>query len=370
MNSTNLRLLFFALLLVGGCSKKTADNKPVQGAIPVTVVQSTSRPLELVEESVGTLESLTDPTISAEVSGKVLQIRAVAGSAIREGDTLAVLDSQDVELARKSAQAEVQRVGILINNQTRNLERMQQLRQKNFISQSALDDAVAQTNALRNQVRAAQAQLALAERNVGKTRIVSPVNGRVEKQIAERGQYVKVGDPLFQLVTLGSLRARLPFPEKFSAQLQRGMTVRLSSPADDRVVSGKISEIRPMAETNSRAFDVYVSLNNPGNWKPGASVLGKVVLGEHPDAVIVPENSVVMRPAGKVLYVVNNGKAEQRVVQTGVEQDGVIEVTSGVRPGEEVVVDGAGFLTDHAEVAIKSSEGAPPPASSAVSAAN
>lgn len=365
MKSTNWGVLFVALLLVSGCNKKAADNKPIQGAIPVTVVQSTARPMELIEESVGTLESLTDPTISAEVPGKVVQIRAVAGSAIREGETLAVLDSRDVDLARSAAQAEVQRVGILINNQTKNLERLQQLRQKNFISQSALDDAIAQTSALRNQVRAAQAQLALAERNVSKAQIVSPVNGRVEKQIAVRGQYVKVGDPLFQLVTLGSLRARLPFPEKFSAQLERGMTVRLSSPADDQVISGKISEIRPMAESNSRAFDVFVSLNNPGNWKPGASVLGKVVLGEHPNAVVVPESSVVMRPAGKVLYVVSGGKAEQRQVQTGIEQDGVIEVTRGLQPGEAVVVDGAGFLTDQVQVAIKSPM---PLASSAVSA--
>jgi RND family efflux transporter MFP subunit len=356
MNSTNWNLLLLSIVFIAGCNKKAEENKPVQAAIPVTVAQSESHMLELIEESVGSLESFTDPTISAEVPGKVVEIRAVAGSAIKEGQILAVLDAQDVTLSRKAAQAEMQRVGILINNQAKNLERLRQLREQNFISQSALDDAVAQTNALRNQVMAAQAQMALAERNVSKTLIHSPVDGRVERQIAVRGQYVKVGDPLFQVVALNKLRVRLPFPERFGGQLSRGMTVRVSSSSDDSVLTGQISEIRPMAEANNRAFDVFVTLTNPGSWKPGASVVGKVVLGEHQNAVVVPEGSVVFRPAGKVLYVVKGDKVEQRIVQVGIEQNGMVEILDGLRANETVVVDGAGFLTDQANIVVKNKD--------------
>lgn len=369
MNRMNWNLLLLSLVFVAGCGKKAEVSKPVQQGTPVSVVKSELRTVELLEESVGTLESFADPMISAEVAGKVLEIRAVAGAEIKVGQVLAVLDAQDVSLSRQSAQAEVRRVETLSNNQTKNLERLKQLREQNFISQSVLDDAVAQASALQNQMASAKAQLALAERNVGKTQILSPVAGRVEKQIAVRGQYVKVGDLLFQVVALNKLRVRLPFPENLSAQLSRGMTVRVSSSADMLTLTGKIVEIRPMAGSGNRAFDVFVTLENPGVWKPGASVVGKVVLGEHPNAVVVPEGSVVIRPAGKVVYVVKGDKVEQRLVQVGVEQNGVVEILSGLQANETVVVDGAGFLTDQAPVVVKTKNSpAAPSAASAVTA--
>lgn len=356
MNSTNWNLLLLSLVFIAGCSKKAEETKSAQAPMPVTVMQSQQRTVELLEESVGTLESFADPLVSAEVAGKLLEIRAVAGSEIKAGQTLAVLDAQDVSLSRQAAQAEARRVETLSNNQTRSLERAKQLREKNFISQAALDDASAQANALKNQAASAKAQLALAERNVGKTKIISPVDGRVEKQIAVPGQYVKVGDPLFQVVALNKLRVRLPFPESFAGQLRRGMTVRVSSSADALTLTGKIVEIRPMAGINNRAFDVFVTVDNPGVWKPGASVVGKVVLGERQNAVVVPEESVVFRPAGRVVYVAKGDKVEQRLVQVGVEQNGMVEILSGLQANETVVVDGAGFMTDQALVAVKNKD--------------
>lgn len=353
MNSTKWNLLLLSLVFVAGCNKQAEESKSARSGTPVTVAQSEQRAVELLEESVGTLESFSDPIISAEVPGKVLEIRVAAGGAIRVGQVLAVLDAQDATLSRQAAQAEVRRVETLNDNQTKNLERLKQLREKNFISLSALDDAIAQVGALQSQMAAAKAQLALAERGVSKALIFSPLEGRVGKQIAERGQFVKVGDPLFQVVALNKLRARLPFPENFAGQLRRGMVVRVSSSADALTLTGKIVEILPMAGSGNRAFDVLVTLDDPGAWKPGASVVGKVVLGEHRHAVVVPEGSVVFRPAGKVVYVVKGDKAEQRLVQVGIEQNGIAEILGGLKADETVVVDGAGFLTDQAPVVVK-----------------
>jgi hypothetical protein len=77
-----------------------------------------------------------------------------------------------------------------------------------------------------------------------------------------------------------------------------------------------------------------------------------VVTGRKENAVVVPEQSVVLRPAGKVVYLVQDGKAVQRVVETGVRKDGRIEIVSGLAGGETVAADGAGFLTNNAPVAI------------------
>ena len=83
------------------------------------------------------------------------------------------------------------------------------------------------------------------------------------------------------------------------------------------------------------------------------------MIEEHPDAVVVPETSVVLRPAGTVVYVVENNTASQRVVTTGVRQNGGVEILGGLKAGETVAVDGAGFLTDKAAVTVKQPDGSP-----------
>lgn len=346
--------LFYALavMLLVACGKKAEEKKTAPLATPVTVTQVVTRSIELLEETVGDLESLEEPTISSEVAGKISRVTVVVGSEVRPGQVLAVLDAQDASLSRQAAQAEVARVETLNTNQERNLERLRQLREKNFISQAAVDDAAAQSKALAEQLVAARAQLAMAERNVSKTNVLSPVEGRVEKQIVSPGQFVKVGDPLFQVVTTRKLRARLPFPESMANVVKRGMTVRLSSPAVQGSLEGKIDEIRPMAGNSNRAFDAYVTFANPGGWKPGASVNASLVLGVHEGAQLVPMQSVVLRPAGSVVYVVQGGEALQRTVEVGSKQNGMVEIRSGLEAGASVVVDGAGYLTDQTAVTV------------------
>ena len=351
MNKRNFVLLMIGASLLTACGKKAEERKAGQVATPVTVAQADTRTIELLDNTVGSLESLQDPVLSAEVQGKVLQVWVVAGSAVKRGQVLAVLDAQDSGLARQVAQAEVARLSILQQNQNKSLERQRQLHEKNFISQAALDNDTAQASALNDQLTAARAQLALAERNVGKSNVVSPMDGRVEKQMASPGQFVKVGDPLFQVVTTQSLRARLPFPEDMAAVVKHGMSVRLTSPASASKVQSHIDEIRPMAG-GSRSFDAFVTFTNPGTWQPGATVSAELVLGEHPNAVTVPAQSLVLRPAGDVVYVTQGDKAVQRLVEVGARQADIVEVTHGLKPGESVVVEGAAFLTDQAPISI------------------
>jgi len=349
----NIQLIVVCLsLLLTACGKKAEEKKAGIPAIPVTVAQSELRNMELTEESVGALESMADPVVSAEVAGRVMEVRALAGTEVKAGQVLAVLDRRDTGLLHQAAQAEARRVENLSANQARNLVRLKQLREQNFISQAALDDAIAQNAATQDQLSAVRAQLRLASRNVGKTNVLSPVDGRVEKQIAIQGQYLKLGDPMFQVVALKKLRARLPFPETLSGQVQRGMEVRISVAGDKLALTGKISEIRPMAGANNRAFDAFVIFDNPGAWRPGATLKASVVLEEHKEAVAVPEQSVILRPVGKVVYVLQDGKALQRVVQVGISQNGWTEITNGLQAGETVVMDGAGFLTDQAAVTV------------------
>jgi RND family efflux transporter MFP subunit len=266
---------------------------------------------------------------------------------------IAQLDATDYVLQKREAQAEVARLEALLTNQGRVVNRNQQLVQKNFISQNALEDASTQQNALREQLEAAKAHVASIDHNIAKTRVVSPIDGKVEKQVASPGDFVKQGDSLFQIIGTQRLRAHLPFPESIAARLHPGQTVRLTTPTvPDKVFNTTIKEIKPLVGSN-RAVDIIADVVDQTGWQGGASVNGSVILGEHAEAVVVPESSVVLRPAGEVVYVIEGQTARQHIVKTGLRQEGLVEILEGLTAGEIVAVDGASYLTDKASVTVQ-----------------
>lgn len=352
--------LFIAFLCIGaviaGCGKKAEEEKKGPPAALITATQAKTHSIQITQESIGVVDTESAPTISAEVPGRVIRVMADVGEAVKAGQTLAVLDTQDLANSRSMSLAEVQRIQALLANQQRVTERNRELSKQNFISTTRLDESQAQLIALRQQLSSSQAQLANASHNLTRGNITAPVSGRVEQKMVSTGDYVSVGKPMFQLATTDKLRVRLPFPETVSNQIKRGLRARLTTAtAGDHVVEGKVAEIRPMVGASNRAFEVIIEIANPGGWKPGSSVNGVIIIAEHPRAVVVPETSVVLRPAGKVVYVVKDGRATQRVVQTGANQGGLQEITSGLAAGEIVAVDGAGFLTDKAAVNVQGS---------------
>lgn len=348
--------LLILVLALGACAK--SDEKEAAPAAPpaalITVAVAETRNLEIREEAIGTLEGLIDPTIAAEVPARVVKVLVHAGDTVQQGQLIALLDAEDIALQRREAQAEIARIQALLANQGKVVERNQRLVQKSFISQNALDDVTTQQDALQQQLEGARARLAVIEHNSTKTRVHAPLDGRVEKQIVSVGDYVKVGDPLFQIIGTQRLRAHLPFPENVAAKLKPGQTVRLVTPtAPDAVVTTTIKEIKPLIGSANRAADVIADVVDQAGWHPGASVNGAVVLGEHAGAVVVPEQSVVLRPAGEVVYVIKDNVAQQRIVKVGLREQGRVEILEGLAAGETVAADGAGYLTDKTPVKVQ-----------------
>ena len=350
--------LILTLIVFTGCSKKEEKEAVATPKVTiVTVTQSSSKNLEITEKTIGSLENLIDPGMGAEVAGKVIKIFAHAGQTVHKGELIAILDATDYDLQQREAQAEIARIEALLGNQGRIVERNERLVKRNFISQNALDDVTTQQNALREQLEGARARLASIEHNSSKTKVYSPIDGRVEKQVVSPGDFVKQGDSLFQLIGTSKLRAHLPFPENVTAKLHPGQTVRLSTPTvPDLVFTTTIKEIKPLIGAN-RAADVIADVVNQAGWQGGASVNASVVLDQHKNAVVVPEASVVLRPAGEVVYTIKNNKANQHIVKTGLRQDGLVEILEGLGAGETVAVDGAAYLTHQADVQVQATEG-------------
>lgn len=350
--------LTLLLALTAGCGNqdKAADSKANEKKGPkptlVTITQVKDTSIEITESAVGSIEGLIDPTIAAEVAARVVKVHVSPGQRVKQGDLIATLDATDYALQRKEALAEVARIEALLENQTKVVTRSQALVNKNFISQNAVDTDIAQQNVLKEQLAGAKARVDTINHSSSKTTIYAPTDGVVEKKLVDTGEFVKVGDPLLQIISNKRLRAHIPFPERISAQLRPGMTVRLSTPTSTKTIETVIRELKPMIIESSRSIDVLADITDESDWQPGASVTGTVVVGVQPSALMVPEQSVVLRPAGEVVYLVKDNKAHQAIVKTGQHQKGMVEIIEGLRANDTIVMDGAGFLTDQALIKI------------------
>jgi RND family efflux transporter MFP subunit len=353
MNINKLVLFCMAALMLSSCNKpkeveeKTASNLPL-----VSIAKVKTQSIEITEEAVGTLEGLIDPTVTAEVTARVIKVYVGVGQTVKKGELIALLDASDFGLQSQEAQAEVARIEVLLANQKNTVERNQILVNKNFISKNALDDATAQQNALNQQLQAAKIRVASAASTSAKTRIFAPADGKIEKKIVDSGEFVRIGDPIVQIIGNQKLRAHIPFPESIAPKIKPGLQIKLSTPISGTTVTTTVKEIKPLVMADNRSVDVIADISNQPDWQAGASVNAKLILSKKEGVLMVPEQSVVLRPAGEVVYVIQNNIAQQRIIQTGERQSGWVEILNGLEPGLEVAVDGAAYLTNNAKVKI------------------
>ena len=356
MQKTILYLSIGFLLAACGAgndkNSEKAREKKGQKPTLVTVTQVNNQAVETTEVAIGSLEGLIDPTVAAEVAARVVDVHVNLGQAVKQGQLIATLDATDFAMQRTEAQAEIARVQALLDNQAKTVARNQVLVDKKFISQNAVDNEVAQQSVLKQQLAAARARVGSINHTSSKTRVIAPVSGVVEKKLVDTGDFVRIGDPIVQIISKQKLRAHLPFPEHIGAELKPGLKVRLSTPTSSKTVESVIHELKPMIAEGSRTIDVIADVVDEPEWQPGASVTGVVILGEKAAAIMIPEQSLILRPAGEVVYVVRDNIAYQAIVKTGVRQNGLIELLEGLQPNDVIVVDGAGFLTDKAPVTI------------------
>jgi len=167
---------------------------------------------------------------------------------------------------------------------------------------------------------------------------------------------VKRGQALFEITRPGQLQAWLPFPETIALQIKIGQPVEIYSPlTPGEFTPGEITELQPSVGLGSRAVMAIVNLEAPGSLRPKATLSGKVLVETRKNTVMVPNISIVRRPAGKVVYLISDGKAEARSVETGHHQGNLVEIVSGLDGNESVATDGAAFLTDGTRVTITES---------------
>lgn len=365
MNASQLRnvpwslVCSFLFLGLAACSGGESNGEP---AAPesriVTVTLEEAVTTEVREElfAVGRLVSRNTPTLAAEVNARVVAVHVDDGQSVTAGQVLLSLDPTTFELAIQEAQANIQRLVVSIENGQRRVDRYQDLKTKEVMPQERLDDAEAALAVDKASLAAAEARLAIARDRLEKTTLVSPVDGVVERRLVSVGDYAREGTALVTLSDTVNMRAEIPFPETVGGLLRIGQVLQLESPVSPGLrIRATVDEIRPQVSAMNQSLMVISNLVNPGPWRPQATLDAMLVVETRPRAVVVPALAVVKRPSGDVVYRLDTRQervAHQVVVRTGIKRDGETEIKEGLEPGDLVVVEGAHYLTDGAQVSV------------------
>ncbi len=355
-----LLMLATGMSLLSACGDSSNDTQDeiVERATRVSTATPEAREIAYVLTALGGVESISSPTISAETNGRITELSADVGTRVESGQLLARIDDSLHQIQAAEARAEFQRIGIQVENQRSEVDRLKQLARSQSVSKDQLEDQQDQLRMLTAQQEVAQKRWEHAAHMSSMAQVKAPHAGSIAHRHVSLGDYVSAGQPLFDLVSTDRLRARLAFPERDASSIRAGLIVELSSPASPgNTALGRVTQVNPRIRASNRAVEILVEFENPGGWYPGSSVDATLELSRKSNALTVPRLAVVVRDGRDVVFVAENSRASARPITLGWQETEWVEVTSGLRATDRVVIEGASLL---AEGSLLATEGTAP----------
>ena len=374
-----------------------AANQPV--AVEVTTAAAIKRELPRFFEATGSLAGDQQTDVAPQTSGKVVAVGVDIGSRVQRGQMLVRLDEAELKLRVDQAVAQVgqakagvkqaeEKIGlrpgqtfdpnrvaevaaakVTLELAEKNLTRAEKLIESGDVSRSFYDEQRARRDQLKEQyevalaqarqnyaavevartnVANAEAQLALARKNLSYANIPAPIDGYVSERTADLGEYVSPQQKVATIVRTNPLRIRIDIPEQAIPEVHVGQSVSITTSAwPDKNFAGRVARIAPNVSATSRTLTVEAEIENSnGALKPGQFATVRILQPRPAPTVFIPARAVLNEAGVSRVFVIKDGHAEQRVIQTGQTESDLIEVKSGVTTGEQVATSNLDRLSD------------------------
>lgn len=294
--------------------------------------------------AVGNVSAVQDVMVSTEVPGQIAEIRFESAKPVIAGEVLVVLDAS-IDLAELAGLKAAQRLAEL------QYTRADKLRHERTMSESQFDEADSRRSEAAALVRAKEAYIA-------KKTIRAPISGTLGMRRVDLGDYLAPGADIVALQMLDPVFVDYRLPERFLARLHLGQEVGIRVQSyGDRTFKGQITAIDPAIDLATRMARVRARLANPdGALRPGMFAEVTTLENQTDEVVLVPETAITYSPYGNSVYVVSASgdghKVLRRPVSTGEVRAGMVAVSSGLTPGEQVVTVGQNKLRNELPVTI------------------
>jgi RND family efflux transporter MFP subunit len=345
----------------------------------VKVAQIGEIAMEQMVTVTGTLAAYDQATVSAKVPGRMKSILVDLGSVVRQGQIMAQIEQQDYQLRLQQAEAALAqaraRVGLppegkddridaektgtvrqaqaLLDDAKIKLERAQNLVQRGVLAQAQLEgaeseykvslsryqDAIEEIRNRQALVVQRRSELEIARQQLVDSSIYAPFDGIVQEKRASIGEYLAAGAPVVNVVRMDPLRLRAEVPERESRNVRVGQQVRVSLEGDSMVYTGKIARISPTITAQNRVLIVEAEVHNNGQLRPGSYARAEIISASNTSALGVPVNAVVSFAGIDKVILVQDNKAVEKPITLGRRTAEWVEVLSGLKTGDTVVIN-------------------------------
>ncbi|MDJ0838111.1 MAG: efflux RND transporter periplasmic adaptor subunit, partial [Acidobacteriota bacterium] len=342
-HSTVIRMsIFMFVMLLLGCGADAPQNasndrgprggqqgrqRPAPKAVPIAVTKVIVGEAASLYTTTATLEAEAHAQVLARTSGVVRRILHEEGDEIREGAVLLELEDETQKLELK--QAVLRRESL-----TAQYNRQKKMQAQGIVSPQQFED-------IENSYNQAVASVEQAELALSYTKIRAPFSGRMVRRLVDLGAHVQSGTPLFEMMDVTPLLARVHVPSNRMGGISEGQSLRMVLDSNATELQARIRLVSPIVDPNTGTVKVTAEIPNyPAGTRPGDFAEVSIVTERRDNAMLVPSEAVFEEQGRNVLYVAADGKADRREVTVGFVEQGSTEVRAGIDPDDLVVIKG------------------------------
>lgn len=306
--------------------------------MPVEVSLPRRADISATYQATTTIASDSEAPVLARVSGEVVEILVEEGDVVEAGQVLARLDGERLRLQMLEARAKLEKA-------RKSYARYVQLHERGLVSAATFEG-------LKFDMDALQAGYEMKRLNYDYTKIRAPIPGAVSSRDIKLGQHLMAGEPAFRITDTSKLVAYMSIPQIELSKISAGDAASLrvdAVPATD--FNAIIARVSPTIDPRNGTFKATALVENrDGRLAPGMFGRFRIAYETHNGALLIPASALIEEDGEVVIYVVELGAANRRVIEIGIRSDGMAEVLGGLHENEQIVVSGQSALSDGARV--------------------
>ncbi|MBI2689328.1 MAG: efflux RND transporter periplasmic adaptor subunit [Acidobacteria bacterium] len=376
------------LTAIAQAKESSSDQgKKEKEAIPVEVAAAKRSEIAAYLSSTANLRALRDVAVSIQTEGIVQKVLVEEGDFVKEGQVLCTLDDKHLQLrldlaVEKRAQASLQmekartrqeKAVAQIGHAKAELSRYEKAAREGLVSDKEVatyryrleeldhDQKVAayETKELQHRTSELETEIAQTKLEIARSQVKAPYDGFVTQRSVNLGQRVRAMDALFNVGAFSPLYADVHLSEKDAGSVRPNQMATIHLGSDETTsVQGKVERISPVVDGASGTIKVTIALSPLKGFRPGAFVRVGIQTDKKADATLIPKRAVVEEDGVNYVYVTGKDSAARTKVKLGYQSEGMVEVLSGVSPGQSVVVAGQGALKEGSKIRILPSNNA------------
>lgn len=336
-------------ILVLCCCALTAEVS-AQSAVPVQVVMPEQNALSQQLVLSGSLTARHNASLSSRTAGLVERMLVDAGSVVEKGQALLTLDTALAKHELAAQQAALNAATVLRAEQQRLVNEAQQLTARQLFPQTELELRQAALASAEAQLQQAKAAVALQQEIVARHTLTAPFSGVVVRRDTDAGEWLALGTPVLQLVSLSPLLLDIQLPQEYFSALSslRSMTVQADA-VPGKTFNARLHAAVPVADATARSFLLRLEVEDAANQLlPGSSARATLTFSRDDATVlVVPPDALLRHPDGAFsVFSVSNNKAQRHNVTLGVSSERGVEIVSGLPANLPVVIRGNETLRD------------------------